>query len=274
MGLTVKKYDLPRTRLDGSRASAYCAALLHSAEGASLSRPTRADLAGVNEDSLACRILFPRCKDRTAPVDQRWSKGDNAHLSFIRNPLPSMSTPAARNATYEDLCKVPDHLLAQIIHGQLITLPRPAPRHVRAASSLGGSLFQPMDAGSGGPGGWWILFEPELHLGRDILVPDLGGWRRERMATLPETAFFEIPPDWICEVLSPSTAQMDRVDKLGIYAAHGVAHAWLIDPDANTLEAFSLREGHWRLELALKGSDEVRAPPFDAIAFSLAVLWA
>ncbi|MGH8524967.1 MAG: Uma2 family endonuclease, partial [Gammaproteobacteria bacterium] len=125
----------------------------------------------------------------------------------------------------------------------------------------------------GGPGGWWILDEPELHLGRDILVPDLAGWRRERMPALPETAYFEISPDWVCEVLSPSTAQMDRVDKLGIYATHGIAHAWLIDLDAKTLEVFSLQEGHWRLELALKESDEVRAPPFDAIAFSLAALW-
>lgn len=185
-----------------------------------------------------------------------------------------MSTPAARDATYEDLCQVPAHLVAQIIHGQLITLPRPAPKHARASSSLGGSLHPPMDAGSDGPGGWWILDEPELHLGRDILVPDLAGWRRERMPTLPETAFFELAPDWICEVLSPSTAQMDRVDKLGIYATHGVAHAWLVDPDARTLEVLSLSEGHWRLELALKESDAVCAPPFDAITFSLAALWA
>ncbi|MGH8643188.1 MAG: Uma2 family endonuclease [Gammaproteobacteria bacterium] len=185
-----------------------------------------------------------------------------------------MSTPAERDATYEDLCKVPDHLLAQIIHGQLITLPRPAPRHALASSSLGEELAGPYQKGrSGGPGDWWILDEPELHLGRDILVPDLAGWRRERMPRLPETAYFEIPPDWVCEVLSPSTAQMDRVDKLGIYAAHGIAYAWLIDPDAKTLEVFSLQEGHWRLELALKESDEVRAPPFDAIAFSLAALW-
>jgi Uma2 family endonuclease len=185
-----------------------------------------------------------------------------------------MSTPAERFATYEDLCQVPDHLIAQIIEGQLITLPRPAPKHARASSSLGASLFPPMDAGSGGPGGWWILDEPELHLGRDILVPDLAGWRRERMPTLPETAYFELPPDWVCEVLSPSTAQMDRADKLPIYAEYGVGHAWLVDPDAQILEVFALHEGHWRLEHVYKTADEVCAPPFDAVRFSLAGLWA
>jgi Uma2 family endonuclease len=184
-----------------------------------------------------------------------------------------MSTPVERFATYEDLCRVPDHLIAQIIHGQLITLPRPAPRHARASSIMGGKLVPTYDEGNGGPGGWWILFEPELHLGRDILVPDLAGWRRERMPGLPETAFFEMPPDWVCEVLSPSTARMDRVDKLPIYAAHGVGHAWLVDPDIQTLEVFSLLEGHWWLECAFKSDDAVCAPPFDALRFGLASLW-
>lgn len=185
-----------------------------------------------------------------------------------------MSTPAERFATYEDLCQVPDHLVAQIIHGQLITLPRPAPRHARASSALGGSLFPPMDSGSGGPGGWWILDEPEMHLGSDILVPDLAGWRRERMPMLPDTAYFTLAPDWICEVLSPSTAQMDRVDKLPIYARSEVGHAWVVDPEAQTLEVFALREGHWLLEAAFKANDEICAPPFEAVRFGLGGLWA
>jgi Uma2 family endonuclease len=184
-----------------------------------------------------------------------------------------MSTSAERIATYEDLCKVPDHLVAQIIHGQLITLPRPAPKHARAASIMGGKLVPTYDEGNNGPGGWWMLFEPELHLGPHILVPDLAGWRRERMPTLPDKAYFELAPDWVCEVLSPSTAQMDRVDKLSIYAAHGVAHAWLVDPDAQTLEILALHEDHWRLERAYKAADEVCAPPFEAISFSLASFW-
>jgi Uma2 family endonuclease len=184
-----------------------------------------------------------------------------------------MSIPAERFATYEDLCQVPDHKLAQILHGQLIVLPRPAPKHALASSSLGGSLFPPMAGGGGGPGGWWILDEPELHLGRHILVPDLAGWRRERMPALPETAYFSLPPDWACEVLSPSTAQIDRVDKLPIYAEFGVGHVWLVDPDTQTLEVFALREGRWRLECAFKAADEVCAPPFEAVRFGLGGLW-
>ena len=184
-----------------------------------------------------------------------------------------MSTPAPRPATYEDLCRVPSHKVAQIIHGQLIVLPRPAPRHARASSAMGGKLIPSYDQGDNGPGGWWILFEPELHLGADILVPDLAGWRRERMPALPDTAYFQLAPDWVCEVLSPATAQMDRVDKLPIYAAHGVSHAWLVDPDAQTLEVFALHEGHWQLQSAFKAAEEVCAPPFEAIRFSLASLW-
>jgi Uma2 family endonuclease len=186
-----------------------------------------------------------------------------------------MPTAAERYATYEDLCRVPDHLVAQIIHGQLITLPRPAPKHALASSALGGMLYPPMGSGSGGgPGGWWIFDEPELHLGPEILVPDLAGWRRERMPSLPETAFFELPPDWVCEVLSPSTARMDRADKLPIYAEYGIQYAWLADPDAQTLEIFVLKDAHWSLEQVYKEAAEVCAPPFEAVRFSLAGLWA
>jgi Uma2 family endonuclease len=184
-----------------------------------------------------------------------------------------MSTPAAQYATYEDLCRIPDHLFAQIIHGQLITLPRPAPRHARVTSLMGGKLVPTYDEGNNGPGGWWILDEPELHLGRDILVPDLAGWRRDRMPALPDKAYFELAPDWICEVLSPSTSQMDRVDKLPIYASHGVAYTWLLDPGLETLEIFVLQDRYWRLGRAYKGADEVCAPPFEALTFSLASFW-
>jgi hypothetical protein len=118
-----------------------------------------------------------------------------------------MNAPAIRAATYDDLLQVPENLVAEIIHGQLITHPRPAPRHAWASSSLGGELVSPRDKGRGGPGGWWILDEPELHLGPHVLVPTLAGWRRERLPTLPEAAWFELTPDWICEVLSPSTAR-------------------------------------------------------------------
>src|SRR5436190_1672707 len=129
-----------------------------------------------------------------------------------------------RPATYDDLLKVPEHLVAEILDGDLYASPRPAPRHAVASSGVGGALYGPFDRGRGGPGGWRILFEPELHLGHDVVVPDLAGWRRERLPRLPEAAFFSIAPDWVCEVLSPSTAAMDRVKKITIYAREGVSH--------------------------------------------------
>ena len=127
--------------------------------------------------------------------------------------------------------------------------------------------------GIGGPGGWWILDEPELHLGEDVLVPDLAGWRRERMPTPPETAYFGLAPDWTCEILSPGTRRTDLTEKRDIYGAKGVRHLWLVDPAARTLEAFELRGGAWTLIAALKDAEEVRIPPFDAIAFPLSALW-
>lgn len=185
-----------------------------------------------------------------------------------------MADPAKREATYEDLMQVPPHLVAEILYGRLHTHPRPAPKHARSSSVLGGTLFDPFDKGGNGPGGWLIFDEPELHLGGEVLVPDLAGWRRERMSQLPETAWFELAPDWLCEVLSPSTAQTDRSLKLPLYAKHAVAHTWLIDPELRTLEAYELKDGRWLLLATLKEDDQVRLPPFDAITFSLSRLWA
>jgi Uma2 family endonuclease len=119
----------------------------------------------------------------------------------------------------------------------------------------------------------WIIDEPELHLGQDILVPDLAGWRRERMPAYPDAAFFELPPDWVCEVVSPSTGSLDRVRKMPKYAANQVAHLWLADPLLRTLEIFRLENEHWLL-LATRGDDEkVRGAPFDAIEIDLSQLW-
>jgi Uma2 family endonuclease len=182
--------------------------------------------------------------------------------------------PFDRPATYEDLAALPDTLVAEIVDGELHASPRPAPRHALAGSAVGGRLVQPYQDGAGGPGGWWILDEPELHLRRDVLVPDLGGWRRSRLPQLPETAYFPLAPDWICEVLSPSTAQLDRVKKLAIYARELVAHAWLIDPLARTLEVLRLEEGRWVILGTHAGSEMVRAEPFAETDLGLAALWA
>lgn len=182
--------------------------------------------------------------------------------------------PVDRPATYEDLVKVPDIYVAEIVDGELHATPRPALGHARAGSSLGVAIGGPYDHGHGGPGGWWILDEPELHFGRNVLVPDLAGWRRTRMPRVPDAAYASLAPDWVCEVLSPSTASLDRVKKLAIYAREGVAHAWLVDPLAKTLEVLRLEGGRWVLLARHAGSDAVRAEPFAEIDLELRLLWA
>lgn len=187
---------------------------------------------------------------------------------------PSVKPPV-REATIEDLLAAPEHMVAEIIDGVLYTHPRPRPRHARSSSALGMVIGGPYDQGSGGgPGGWWIIDEPELHLGKQVVVPDIAGWRRERMPKLPETAWFGLAPDWVCEVLSPSTAQLDRVQKRRINAEHGVSHLWFIDPEARTLEAFELRGSQWLLIETLADDAEVAVSPFAAVPFQLDVLWA
>jgi Uma2 family endonuclease len=182
--------------------------------------------------------------------------------------------PFDRPATYEDLEALPDIVVAEILDGELHSSPRPALRHVRAGSVLGRRIGGPFDDGVGGPGGWWILDEPELHLGHDVVVPDLAGWRRSRMPRCPDAAYLTVAPDWICEVLSPSTATIDRSKKLRIYAREGVAHAWLIDPIARMLEVMRLENGRWTILGTHAGTDIVRAEPFAEIELDLASLWA
>ena len=191
----------------------------------------------------------------------------------MMQPMPRVP-PLDRPATYEDLVKVPDICVAEIVDGELHVSTRPAPRHAVAGSSLGVLVGGPYQHGRGGPGGWWILGEPELHLGRDVLVPDLAGWRRARMPRMPSTAYFPLAPDWVCEILSPSTASLDRVKKLTIYAREQVAHAWLIDPVARTLEVLRVEAGRWTILATHTGSEVVRADPFAEIELELESLWA
>jgi Uma2 family endonuclease len=183
------------------------------------------------------------------------------------------AVPQFKPAVYEDLFDLPPHMVGEIIHGMLHAQPRPAPRHARSSSILGGRLATRFDDGHDGPGGWCILFEPELHLDANVLVPDLAGWRRERMPVLPETAWFDLAPDWVCEVLSPGTARLDRVEKMPIYAAEGVPHLWLVDPLARTLEAYENASGRWVLLGTYADQDKVRIPPFDAVELELDGLW-
>ena len=188
-----------------------------------------------------------------------------------------MALPRSRPATYDDLNKLPEHVVGEIVGGELFASPRPAAPHAAAASSITGDLngpFHRRPGGPQGPGGWWILSEPELHLGGDVLVPDLAGWRRERLPRIADTAAFTLAPDWLCEVLSPSTVRLDRLRKLPRYAEAGVAHVWLVDPIARTVEVYQLEGGRWVL-LGTHGdeTEPVRIPPFSEIAIDLSRWW-
>ena len=184
-----------------------------------------------------------------------------------------MTEPVLRGATYEDLLKVSENLIAELIDGELYTWPRPGSPHARASTLLGGRIARGYDEGDAGPGGWWIVDEPEIHLGRDAMVPDIAGWRRERMPDYPNTSGCEVSPDWLCEIQSPSTARYDRVKKLPIYARHGVQHVWLLDPSARTLEILRLEGRRWIVAANFGGDDVIRAEPFEEIEIPLAALW-
>jgi Uma2 family endonuclease len=185
-----------------------------------------------------------------------------------------MVSAAPKLATYDDLLALPANRIGEIVHGVLHSHPRPTPKHATSSSALGGELWPPFQRGRGGPGGWWIIDEPELHFGRNVLVPDLAGWKRERMPALPDVAWFELAPDWACEVLSPSTARLDRVQKMPLYAEAGVQFLWLVDPDLRTLEAYRRESATWLLLGSFADQEAVRVVPFEAVALELASLWA
>lgn len=182
--------------------------------------------------------------------------------------------PAKRPASYEDVLAAPEHQVAEVLAGELYTSPRPASPHAVATIVLGEELGPPFKRGRGGPGGWLLLFEPELHLGSDVVVPDLAGWRRERMPLAPNVAYFTLAPDWVCEVISPSTRRIDRVLKLPIYAREGVSFVWLVEPLDRTLEVYALKDGHYSLLSTHSEDERIRAVPFDAIELELGLLWA
>ena len=187
-----------------------------------------------------------------------------------------MADPKQRRAGYADVLDAPEHRVAEVVEGDLHLSPRPAGPHTRATSALAGDLRGPFDRGRGGPGGWILLVEPELHLGSEpaIVVPDLAGWRRERLPKVPNEPFFTLAPDWICEVVSPSTGRFDRVKKMPVYVREGVRHAWLVDPLQRTLEVFRSESARWVLVSAHAEDERIRAEPFDAVELELGALWA
>lgn len=180
---------------------------------------------------------------------------------------------ARRHATYDDVLRAPEHVVAEVLNGDLHTSPQPAGPHAEAASVLGMDLGGPFHRGRGGPGGWIILDEPELHLGRDILVPDLAGWLRSRLPAVPPTPFLELAPDWTCEVISPGNERIDRERKLPIYARERVSHVWLVNPLERMVEVYRLDGDGYRLVVTRGGTDRVRLEPFGAIEIELEALW-
>ncbi len=180
---------------------------------------------------------------------------------------------ASPRATYQDVLDAPPHLVAEIVDGRLYTHSRPAPPYAIAGSGLRMLVGPPFHFGNGGPGGWWILHEPELHFGDDVVVPDIAGWRRERMPLMPKEAYFTLAPDWVCEVLSPSTRKLGLGGKWAVYARAGVGYHWFVDPDARSLETYQLHDTEWVLIDRLYEDASVSLPPYEAIHFSLADLW-
>ena len=188
----------------------------------------------------------------------------------MNQPLPRIEKPA----TYQDVLDAPENMVAELVNGALHLQPRPAARHGFAGSRLGIKIGGPFDVGEGdGPGGWWIIDEPEVHLGDDVVVPDIAGWRRDRMPEFPDSAAIDLVPDWVCEVLSPGTRQFDLTEKRSLYGDRGVEYLWFVDPSARTLEAFVSTNGDWTLITALKDDEAVSVAPFNAIEFPLSALW-
>jgi Uma2 family endonuclease len=183
--------------------------------------------------------------------------------------------PARRRATYQDIVDLPENVVGEIVDGELFASPRPATPHARAASVIGQDLgpFDRDPDSPGKPGGWWIFFEPELHFGPDVLVPDLAGWRRERMPRIPNVSYFELAPDWVCEVVSPSTGRLDRVQKVPIYAREQVRHLWLVDPILRTIEVYRLDGSRWAVVSTHGGHATARIEPFDATLLDLSRWW-
>ena len=180
----------------------------------------------------------------------------------------------SRRATYQDVLDAPPDKVAEVVDGALYIFDRPAFLHALAGLGILNTISTHFYYGRGGPGGWWILYEPQIHLGEDIVVPDIAGWRRERMPVYPDTAYFTLAPDWVCEVLSPSTRKLDLGGKSAVYARAGVGYLWFVDPIARSLEAKVLRGGKWVAIATLHDDDAtVSLPPFEAISFSLDDLW-
>ncbi len=185
-----------------------------------------------------------------------------------------MAEPLRRPAGWQEILDAPEGVKAEVIGGELILSPRPRPAHGRGQAALAVNVSGPFDLGRGGPGGWWILIEPDVLFGdHDIVSPDFVGWRRYRLPVLPDEAPVAVVPNWVCEILSPSTACRDRTIKSDLYLEAGVPYYWLLDMDQRTLEAYEAQAGRWVRLGAWTDGDIVRIAPFDAIELEVGTLF-
>ncbi len=172
-----------------------------------------------------------------------------------------MATPVRARATYEQLRALPDDVTGHLVDGELFSMPRPGTAHMRATMRASNELDTRF--GGGGPtSGWVVMTEVEIHFGPDVLVPDIAGWRTSTLPRLPDVPHLKVPPDWVCEVLSPSTAGFDRVRKSRVYARNGVGWYWLIDPAARTVEVFRLVDGHYLQHSTCAFGERLTLEPF------------
>jgi Uma2 family endonuclease len=205
--------------------------------------------------------------------------GAGRHATLDEKEGPAMARPASHlRATYQDVVDAPDHLVAEILGGELVLTPQPGLPHANAAGRLFRALGGPFVDAVGGPGGWILQYEVELHFatdGLEVVVPDLVGWRREHLVEMPSTAAVHVAPDWVCETLSPSTEKIDRSRKMAIYARENVSHLWLLDPRLRRLETYRLEGGLWRVSAPPSdpARSDLRVEPFDEVALDLSNLW-
>jgi Uma2 family endonuclease len=188
-----------------------------------------------------------------------------------------MAEAAERKATWADVLAHSEDERVEVLSGELVTIPAPLPRHSKTQGSLRRFVGGPFDDddGHGGPGGWWILIEIDVRLEtHEIVRPDLAGWRRERLPEPGDIRPIDVVPDWICEVISPTTASRDRVTKRALYARFGVPYYWMVDPGARTLETLRLGDdGRW-IELgAWDDEATARIEPFEAIELAVGRLF-
>lgn len=184
-----------------------------------------------------------------------------------------MRTFRKKPATYDDIRQLPQGMNGELVDGELFATSRPAMGHAHLATILTSELHGPFDRGKGGPGGWWIFREPELHFGPNVVIPDLAGWRRERLPKMRDVPYMELAPDWICEITSRSTANFDRGKKLPVYLQAGVAYAWLVDPLNRSIEALRREADRWVVIGNFPGDTPARIEPFEAHELDLRTLW-